>query len=101
MTKSIEEQASEKYPHTVVVRSGLELRDSLKNREFREVYIDAAKSRDEQWSAVVNELREFKFKSMHFPTLTTNNEAVDMANRIMNELLTKADQMLREMGVSL
>lgn len=95
MTKSIEEQARE-YANN---HGDGELSSCYENKI--EAFIVSAKSRDAQWSAVASELREFKFKSMHFPILTTNDEAADMANRVLNELLTKANQILKEMGINL
>lgn len=84
MTKSIEEQAEEYYK-----KSGwAPTENAVMN------FIAGAKARDEQWSAVVNELREaLKFTIEESGTSTNYN--LKCRNSI-----TKADQMLKEMWVS-
>lgn len=96
--KKIEEQREELAKRYVSLSAPETTRLQM-SWDFKNGFDAGVKARDAQWSAVVSELREFKFKSMHFPILTTNDEAADMANRVLNELLTKADQMLKEMGL--
>lgn len=120
MTKSIEEQAVQ-YAYTKV--------SSKQNHNFHyaeQGYVDGAKARDAQWSAVVNELREaLKFyadkNNWHviMPTADENRavicdddwsdgkmfdhtiEGAPTGGKKAREYITKVDQMIKDMGVKL
>lgn len=115
MTKSIEQQALDaaqfcKCRGSVCHGCGPIIKDS---------FILGAEARDEQWQAVVNELREaLKFYGSDSPSWQrlehTNSIISDVdlikpktvlykgqlsGGRTADEALTKADQMLKEMGM--
>ena len=88
MTKSIEEQADDYPPFNTT----------------KETFLDGAKAREEQLMGVVNELREALKKISDYSTLDGEkynsyqdgwHGVADFAKRE----LTKADQMLKEMGI--
>lgn len=89
MTKSIEEQAEEYYKKSGWVPT----ENAVMN------FKAGAKSRDVEWLKVVNELRSIILSQ---PRYTDNNQMEvverDSFKTAMNRL-TKADQMLKEMGM--
>ena len=101
MTKSIEEQAK-KYAAMAYA--------SPKEKVIAMIAYDhganwAAKARDDQWQAVVNELRAslqyYKSNAMSFTHCQEVSPDVEeyCNGEIADDTLTKADQMLKEMGV--
>lgn len=106
MTKSIEEQARE-YVESKICFNGLEysVGGNTYNECFRS-FLVGAKARDAQWSAVVNELMtgiEFDLNYHACRTGDCPHEKQSECDKSIidstKELLIKADQMLKEMGV--
>ena len=119
MTKSIEEQAKEYASEDIEMM----LTPNTINFEWlckKQDFIAGAKARDVQWQTVVNELREaLKFYAAdinwnsigHF--INSRIDSTDMDNiepfdnsyqfggKKARQSLTKADQMLKEMGIKL
>ena len=100
MTKSIEEQATEYTKKRKITNT----EDGLERTLSERAYIDAAKSRDAQWLKVVNELRDctqdiIKNKMVH-PFEYHHYSREDMVE-LLKSALTKADQLMKEMGVEL
>lgn len=110
MTKSIEEQARE-FVKNKICFNGLEY--SIGGNTYEECvlsYIVGAKARDAQWYAVVNELRvalkfyadkkSYSVSGQIIESIETPigiNKTIDFGTKA-KESITKADQLLREMG---
>lgn len=80
MSKSIEEQASE-WP--------------IVSQEYVNGYVEGAKARDAQWSAVVNGL-----ETLYYNNPNVRQDAYNQGVRDCIARLTKADQMLKEMNLN-
>ena len=81
MTKSIEEQADDRQ-------------NDYWCRFCRESFLAGAKARDVQWSAVVNGL-----ETLYYNNPNVRQDAYNQGVRDCIARLTKADQMLKEMGI--
>lgn len=89
MTKSIEEQARE----FVANYNEIDIDDVDEFSTDLQLYLEGAKARDAQWIKIVNELRD---------TINWCQDQCGYASPWwvkFNETKTKADQMLKEMGM--
>lgn len=84
MTKSIEEQAEEAYPDIMGISQG----------SYRSAYVNGAKARDVQWLKVVKGL-----ETLYYNNPNVRQDAYNQGVRDCVARLTKADEMLKEMGI--
>lgn len=120
MTKSIEEQCKDYYESLPELESSEFTGETIfRIHQVAEAFIAGAKARDEQFLAVVNELREALKHTNEFCLCKRNTYGFDyhedhpvmgkpksgsrwLTPRDYNkDALTKADQMLKEMGINL
>ena len=119
MSLSIEEQAK-KYAESQIKRSSAE-RITMSSAELRRfmyyAHKDGAKARDDQWSAVVSELREsikqfykaaqridkfgYGVNIESNQVITNTEDSLVEACATGVQAITKADQLLKEMGMKL
>lgn len=106
MTKSIEEQARE-FVANKICFNGLEYSIGGKTHDECVLsYMVGAKARDDQFMAVVNELREALNKStevLHEAYYEIDDDADEYKEQCIKnrEVIIKADQMIENMGVKL
>ena len=101
MTKSIEEQADEFTSKAFLEIEEIQHRtgvnffaDEAIQLIIKDTYLNAAKARDVQWQAVVNGL-----ETLYYNNPNVRQDAYNQGVRDCIARLTKADQMLKEMGI--
>jgi len=93
MTKSIEEQREE-LAEKYVSLSAPEMTRLQMSWDFKNGFDTGANARDEQWLKVVNEL-----ETLYYNNPNIRQDAYNQGVRDCIRRLTKADQMLKDMGV--
>jgi ribosomal protein L20 len=93
MTKTIEEQANNKSLEYTTVEGYTDQHRKM----YQNGYVDAAKSRDVEWLKVVNEFRE----SLNYFIGRVDEGTIRSKTtyEVFHRSLTKADQMIKEMGI--
>lgn len=103
MTKSIEEQCKDYYESLPELESSEFTGETIfRIHQVAEAFIAGAKARDVKWLEVVNELREsikhiIKNKNVH--PYEYHHYTRENIISLLSTDLTKADQMLKEMGI--